>query len=145
MELRTEEDEKEQKQENSIKEFARNEIQDAIDRVKKKGKAKDSNGIRAEQLKNCSDDTKEKSRQSSTKLRSSSTSHQKAGEKSESKSFTKRVTEKMQVTTGQSVVCQCCTRCLPQYFMLDSPLACTEFATVLYARLAPELHKVQPT
>ena len=46
---------------------------DAIDRLKK-GTAKDSNGIRAEQLKNCSDDTKEKSGQSSTKLRSRMTS-----------------------------------------------------------------------
>ena len=35
----------------------KNEIQDAIDRLKE-GKANDSNGIRAEQLKNCSDDTK---------------------------------------------------------------------------------------
>ena len=68
----------------------------------------------------------ENSGQSSTKLRSRRTSHQEAGEKSESKSFTKRVTEKTQVTTGQSVVCQCCTSCLPQYYMLDSPLACTE-------------------
>ena len=47
--------------------------------------------------------------------------------KSVSKSFTKRVTEKMQVTTGQSVVCQCCTSGLPQYYMHDSPLACTEY------------------
>ena len=61
MELRTEEDGKEQEQNNSIKEFAINESQDAIDRLKK-GKAKDSNEIRAEQLKNCSDDTKEKIR-----------------------------------------------------------------------------------
>ena len=42
----------------SIPEFTENEFQDAIDRLKK-GKAKGSNGIRAEQLKNCSGDTKE--------------------------------------------------------------------------------------
>ena len=58
MELRTEEDGKELEQDNFIKEFTINEIQDAIDRLIK-GKAKDSNGIRAEQLKNCSEDTKE--------------------------------------------------------------------------------------
>ena len=33
----------------------------------------------------------------------------------------------MQTTTGQSVVCQYCTSCLPQYFMLVSPLVCTEY------------------
>ena len=44
-----------------IPEFTKNEIQDAIDRLKK-GKAKDSSGVRAEQLKNCSDKTKEKIR-----------------------------------------------------------------------------------
>ena len=126
MELNTEDDEKDPEQNNFIKEFTINEIQDAIDRLKK-GKAKDSNGIRAEQLKNCSDDTKEKSGQSSTKLRSRRTSHQKAGGKSESRSFTKKVTERTQTTTGQSVVCQYCTSCLPQYFMLDSPLSCTEY------------------
>ena len=41
-------------------------IQDAIDRLKK-GKAKDSSGVRAEELKNCSDTTKEKSGRSSMK------------------------------------------------------------------------------
>ena len=41
-------------------------IQDAIDRLKK-GKAKDSSGVRAEQLKNCSETTKEKSGRSSMK------------------------------------------------------------------------------
>ena len=56
---RTENDAEEPEQNNSIKEFTTNEIQDAIDRLTK-GKAKDSNGIRAEQLKNCSEDTKEK-------------------------------------------------------------------------------------
>ena len=44
-----------------IKAFTIDEIQNDIDRLKK-GKAKDSNGIRAEQLKLCSDDTKEQIR-----------------------------------------------------------------------------------
>ena len=56
-----EDDDEDHVQDNFIKEFTKSEIQDAIDRLKR-GKAKDSNGIRAEQLKNCSDDTKEKIR-----------------------------------------------------------------------------------
>ena len=59
---RTDIEEEDPEQNNFIKEFPKNEIQDAIDRLKR-GKAKDSNGIRAEQLKNCSDETKEKSEQ----------------------------------------------------------------------------------
>ena len=78
--LGTEGDDKELDQNDCIKEFTTDEIQNAIDRLKK-GKAKDSNGIRAEQLKNCSDETKEKLGQSSMKLRSRKTSHQKAGGK----------------------------------------------------------------
>ena len=105
----------------------KNEIQDAIDRLKK-GRAKDSNGIRAEQLENCSDDTKEKSGQSSTQLRSRMTSHQKVGERSESRSFTKKkVTEKMQAITVQFVACQYYISCLPPYYALDSLLLCTEY------------------
>ena len=42
-------------------EFTTEEIQAAVDRLKK-GKARDSNGIRAEQLQICSEDTKEKIR-----------------------------------------------------------------------------------
>ena len=61
MELNTEDDEKDPEQNDFIKEFTTNEMQDAIDRLKK-GKAKDSNGIRAEQFKKCSDDTTEKIR-----------------------------------------------------------------------------------
>ena len=57
MKPNTEDDEKDPEQNNFIKEFTINEIQDAIDRLKK-GKAKDSHGIRAEPLKNCSDETK---------------------------------------------------------------------------------------
>ena len=74
-------------------------------------------------------DERKKSGQSSMKLHCKKTSHQKAGEKSEYKWFTKKVTEKMQATTGQYVVCQYCTSCSLQYFMLDLPLG---------------LHKIQP-
>ena len=48
MESRTDDDKTDPSEHNSIPEFTKNEIQDAIDRLKK-GKAKDSNGIRAEQ------------------------------------------------------------------------------------------------
>ena len=48
--LLTEVEEEDPEQNDFIKEFTKNEIQDAIDRLKR-GKAKDSNGIRAEQLK----------------------------------------------------------------------------------------------
>ena len=57
MDSRIEDDEKDPDQHNSIPEFTKNKIQNAIDRLKKK-EAKNNNGIRAEQLKNCSDDTK---------------------------------------------------------------------------------------
>ena len=115
-------------QHNSIPEFTKNEIQDAIDRLKK-GKAKHSNGIRAEKLKNCSDDTKEKSGQSSKKLCSRGTSHQNVGERSVSRSSAKKVTERMQAITGQFAACQFSSSCSPQF---------------LFARLAPSLHKIQP-
>ena len=48
-------------QDDYMEEFTTEEIQNAIDRLKK-GKAKDSNGIRAEQLKLCSEETKEEIR-----------------------------------------------------------------------------------
>ena len=51
MKLNMEGDDKEPEQNNFMKEFTIDEIQDAIDRLKKE-KAKDGNGIRAEQLKN---------------------------------------------------------------------------------------------
>ena len=49
-------------QDEYMEEFTTEEIQGAIDRLKK-GKAKDSNGIRAEQLKLCSEETKEEIRE----------------------------------------------------------------------------------
>ena len=77
-----------------------NQIQDAIDRFEH-GKAKDSSGVRAEQLNNCSDSMKEKSERSSMKLLDKKTSHQEAGARSESRSSTRKVTVKMQTITGQ--------------------------------------------
>ena len=56
----------------------------------KKRKAKDSSGVRAEQLKNCSDNTKEKSGRSSMKLHDRKTSNRKVGARSESRSCTKK-------------------------------------------------------
>ena len=60
-ESRTEEDERISDQHYPFQNLQKNEVQDAIDRLTK-GKAKDSSGVRAEQLKNCSDETKEKMR-----------------------------------------------------------------------------------
>ena len=69
-----------------------------------------------------------KSGQSSTKLRSKKTSHQKAGERSEYRSFTKGDRE----DAGKyRPIC-------------SLPVLYTLFATALYARLAPSLHKIQP-
>ena len=132
----TEADGEDLEQDNFIKEFTKNEIQDAIDRLKR-GKAKDSNGIRAEQLKNCSDDTKAKSEQFSTKLRSRATLHQRAGGRSESKSFTRKVTEKMQGITDQYVVCQYCTSYSLPFFMHDSPLVCIKYNLLTKQGLGP--------
>ena len=46
-----------------IPEFTTEELQAAIDRLKKKGEAGDSNGIRAEDIKACDEETKEMMRQ----------------------------------------------------------------------------------
>ena len=117
-ESRTEEDESIPDHYNHIREFTKNEIQDAFDRTKK-GKTKDSSGVRAEQLKNCSDDTKENSETSSMKSFEKKTSHRKVGARSEFKSSTKKVTEKMQAITGHFAACQCFLNRLPQYYIDD--------------------------
>ena len=54
-------EDEESEQNIKIKEFTTEEIQSAIDRLRK-AKAKDSSGVRAEQLKNASDETKEEIR-----------------------------------------------------------------------------------
>ena len=127
MESCTEDDKTDPSQHNSIPEFTKNEIQDAIDRLKK-GIAKDSNGIRAEQLKKTAVTIqKKKSGQSSMKLRSKRTSHLNAGERSVSRSFTKKVTGKIQATTGRFAACQFYTSCLPPFYMHALHLVCTEY------------------
>ena len=95
----------------------------------KKGKAKDGNGIRAEQLKNCSDDTKEKIRTIFDEI-------------AQQEDFTTKSWRKIRIQViykkgdreDAGNYRPICT--LPVLYKL--------FATVLYARLAPSLHKIQP-
>ena len=109
----------------TIPEFTKKEVQDAVDRLKR-GKAKNSGRVRAEQLKNCSDSTKKKKR-SSMKSHDRKISHREVGEKSEYRSSTKKVTEKMQAISGQSAACQCYTNYLPRYYMHVSLHLCTKY------------------
>ena len=81
---------------------------------------------------------KKKSRQVSTKLHSRTTSHQRAGEKSEYKLSTKKVTERTLEITGKFVVYQFCTSCSLRYFMLDLPLICTEYSPPDQAGFRPK-------
>ena len=115
-------------QDDYMEEFTTEEIQNAIDRLKK-GKAKDSNGIRAEQLKLCSEETKEEIREIFNEI-------------AQQKDFTPKSWRKIRIQVihkkgdredagNYRPICG-----LPILYKL--------FATVLYARLAPELHKVQP-
>ena len=127
MDSRTEDDETDPSQHNSISEFTKNEIQDAIDRLKK-GKAKDSNESRAEQLKNCSDDTKEKIRTIFNEI-------------VQQENFTPKCWRKIRI-----LICKKGDReDAGNYRPICSLLVLYKlFATVLYARLAPSLHKIQP-
>ena len=128
MDSRTEDEKTDPNQHNSIPEITKVESQDAIDRLKK-GKAKDSNGIRAEQSKNCSDGTKEKIRTIFDEI-------------AQQEDFTPKSWRKIRIQViykkgdgeDASNYRPICT--LPVLYKL--------FATVLYARLAPSLHKVQP-
>ena len=104
----------------SIPEFTTEEIQAAIDRLKK-GKAKDSNGIRAEQLKICSDDTKEKIRTIFNEI-------------AQQEDFTPKSWRKIRI----QVIYKKGDREDPVNYRPTCSLP------VLYARLAPCLHKVQP-
>ena len=69
---------------------------------------------------------KKKSGRSSMKLHDKRTSHRKVGARSESRSSTRKVTEKMQAITGQFAACQYYINCSPQYFMHVSLLPCTK-------------------
>ena len=112
----------------TIPEFTTEEIQAAIDRLKK-GKAKDSDGIRAEQLKICSDDTKEKIRTIFNEI-------------ALQEDFTPKSWRKIRI----QVIYKKGDREDPGNYrpICGLPVLYKLFATVLYARLAPCLHKIQP-
>ena len=115
-------------QDDYMDEFTTEEIQSAIDRLKK-GNAMDSNGIRAEQLKICSEETKEEIREIFNEI-------------AQQEDFTPKSWRRIKIQVihkkgdredagNYRPICG-----LPILYKL--------FATVLYARLAPGLHKVQP-
>ena len=111
-----------------IPEFTTEEIQAAIDRLKKE-KAKDSNGIRAEQLKICSDDTKQKIRTIFNKI-------------AQQEDFTPESWRKIRIQViHKKGDMEDSGNCRP---ICGLPLLYKLFATVLYARLALCLHKIQP-
>ena len=133
---RAEGEDEESEQSINIKELTTEEIQSAIDRLKK-GKAKDSSGVRAERSKIAVTRRKRKSGQSSTKLRNRKTLHQKAGEKSEYRFSTQKATERMRATTGQYAGYKYCTSDLQLYFMLDSHPAHTEYSLLTRRGFGP--------
>ena len=111
-----------------IKEFTTEEIQSVIDRLKK-GKAKDSNGIRAEQLKLCSDETKEEIRTLFNEI-------------AQQDEFTPKSWRKIRI---QVIYKKGDRENAGNYRpMCGFPILYKLFATVLYARLAPGLHRIQP-
>ena len=61
------------------------------------------------------------------KLHDRKISHREVGAKSESKSSTKKVTEKLQATTGQYAAYQYFTNYLPLYSTRDSLFPCTAY------------------
>ena len=124
----TEDDDKELDQNDCIKEFTTDEIQNAIDRLKK-GKAKDGNGIRAEQVKNCSDETKEKIRTIFNEI-------------ARQEDFTPKSWRKMRI---QVIYKKGDREDAGNYRPICGlPILYKLFATVLCARLAPGLHRIQP-
>ena len=128
MDSRTEKDERLPDQHDPIPEFRKNEIQDAIDRLKM-GKAKDNSGIRAEQLKNCSDETKEKIRTIFNEI-------------TRQEDFTPKSWRKIRI---QVIYKKGDREEAGNYRPICSlPVVYKLFTTVLYARLAPPLHKIQP-
>ena len=60
------------------------------------------------------------------KLRNKKTSHRKAGARSESRSSTRKVTEKMQASTGQFAACLYYMNCLLLYYTHVSLPPCTK-------------------
>ena len=113
---------------NTISEITKSEIQDAIDRLKR-GKAKDSSGVRAEQLKNCSDRTKETLRKIFNEI-------------IRREDFAPRSWRKIRI---QVIYKKGDREDAGNYRPICSlPVLYKLFATVLNARLAPPLHKIQP-
>ena len=128
MASRTEEDKRIHDQHVPIPEFTKNEIQYAIDRLKK-GKAKDSSGVRAEQLKNCSDEKREKIRTIFHEI-------------TRQEDFTPKCWRKIRI---QVIYKKGDREDAGDYRPICSLLILYKlFATILNARLAPSLHKIQP-
>ena len=115
-------------QNETIPEFTKEEIHAAIHRLKK-GKAKDSSGVRAEQLKICSEDTIEKIRTIFNEI-------------AIQEDFTPKSWRKIRI----QVIHKKGDREDPGNYrpICGLPILYKLFATVLYVRLAPSLHKVQP-
>ena len=108
---------------NSIPEFTKSEIQDAIDRLKKKQKTAVEYELNSSKI--AVTIRRKKSEKSSTKSYDKKTSRQRVGARFVSKSFTRKATEKMQAITDQYAACQYYTNCLPQYYTHVSPHPCT--------------------
>ena len=121
-------EDEESEQSIKIKEFTTEEIQSAIDRLKK-GKAKDSSGVRAEQLKNCSDETKEEIRTIFNEIAQQEDFTPESWRKIRIQVFYKK--RDREDAGNYRPICG-----LQILYKL--------FATVLYARLAPGLHRIQP-
>ena len=126
-ESRSEEDERIPDQHIPIPEFTKIEFEDAIDRLKK-GKAKNSRGVRAEQLKNCSDNTKERIRMIFNEI-------------IRQEHFTPKSWGKIRI---QVIYKKEQRRCRQLQANMQLASTIQTIATVLYARLAPSLHKIQP-
>ena len=115
-------------QKGKIAEFTKEEIDAAIHRLKK-GKARDSSGVRAEQLKICSEETKEKIRIIFNDI-------------AQQEDFIPDSWRKIRI----QVIHKKGSRDDPGNYrpICGLPILYKLFATVLYARLAPGLHRVQP-
>ena len=111
-------------QNETIPEFTKEEIHRL-----KKGKAKDNSGVRAEQLKICSEDTKEKIRTILNDI-------------ARQDDFTPNSWRRIRI----QVIHKKGAREDPGNYRpkCGLPILYKLFATILYARLAPRLHKVQP-
>ena len=111
-----------------IPEFTTSEIQDAVDRLKR-GKTGDGSAVRAEQLKNCSDRTKQKIRQIFNEIL-------------RQRDCTPKIWRKIRI---QVIHKKGDREDAGNYRPICSLLILYKlFAKILFARLALSLHKVQP-